>query len=382
MDDTAQDQDSLWLEPQYEDMLEMRRILRTMGEDEDFCPKKYSKILGPMRLPPPVVGLGSVEYMADYLDIQLNDEQKCHMARYFTRLLETIGAFAAYGGRSQVRKRYAVSEELRATVMNIIDSSMMESAMLDSAADSVVTAADEAIAMADDAAKSFDLVQKRTSQASTSLDRIEKSISTLHGLIEKSSSESRQSVGYVQSATGNVANLLTASEEIEKVVTLIQTIAKQTNLLALNATIEAARAGDAGKGFAVVAGEVKALAKAVELATQDISSQVADIQNLTSNSAQSIQATRTGIEQLQASTQQIITEFEEQLAASQDASESNSFLQTSLAEIEEVFARLRDNAANNKQETKVAQEAASKITSGAMELEEKFKVYLRVGESV
>jgi len=75
-----------------------------------------------------------------------------------------------------------------------------------------------------------------------------------------------------------VKRLGESSQQISRVVSLINQIALQTNLLAINAGIEAARAGDGGQGFAVVAEEVAALAVRSSAATHEIEGIVANIQ--------------------------------------------------------------------------------------------------------
>ncbi|ADK14451.1 methyl-accepting chemotaxis protein [Clostridium ljungdahlii] len=85
-----------------------------------------------------------------------------------------------------------------------------------------------------------------------------------------------------------VTELSEKSKTIANVTTTITDIAEQTNLLALNASIEAARAGDQGKGFEVVAEEVRKLAEQSEVAAQEISKEIQEIQGKITNAVVSM----------------------------------------------------------------------------------------------
>ncbi len=146
-------------------------------------------------------------------------------------------------------------------------------------------------------------------------EQLTASIREISRQVAHSSKITSQAVEDAQRTNAIVHKLDEGAEKIGKVVALISNIAGQTNLLALNATIEAARAGDAGKGFAVVASEVKSLANQTALATQEIGTQIAEIQAATREAVEAIRGISGTIDDVSAIATNIASAVDQQGAA-------------------------------------------------------------------
>jgi methyl-accepting chemotaxis protein len=178
------------------------------------------------------------------------------------------------------------------------------------------------------------------------------SISEIARKASESSAMVKRAVTQVGETDGNAESLSAAAQKIGEVVELIGSIASQTNLLALNATIEAARAGEAGKGFAVVASEVKSLANQTAKATEEITQQIAGMQQATGGVVAAIRGIGEIVGNIDESVAAIAGAVEEQNAATreisrnaQQAASGTGVVSAQIAGVAEAVAKAGTSAA-------------------------------------
>jgi methyl-accepting chemotaxis protein len=219
------------------------------------------------------------------------------------------------------------------------------------------------------------VVTQATKQVSDNLQSVsagaEQMRTTIQGIAQHASEAATMAANAVQVAQGTnatVSKLGQSSAAIGEVIKVITSIAQQTNLLALNATIEAARAGESGRGFAVVANEVKELAKKTAIATKDISSKIAGIQQDTRGAVEAIGTITKVISTINDISGTIATAVEEQNATTNEMTRNVGDAAKGSGEIAHNIGGVADAAQGTSNSAQESQKSANELAEMAKQL--------------
>jgi len=187
--------------------------------------------------------------------------------------------------------------------------------------------------------------------------------------------------GQIDDAARRFQRMNEFSQEVSKVVKVVEDLARRTNLIALNASIQANEAGDAGQGFGLVVKELEHLAEKSSAATRQFSTMTQVIQSEAKEAKSAIEETvreaaaiskfavdtLEALRELEKNTSQLAEIHENLLASAQKQSQDSStvsrvFLETT-AETQKSVAAVKNAIVAARQIAKISREMTSDVAA-------------------
>ncbi len=219
----------------------------------------------------------------------------------------------------------ALIVEVRSAAIRVADSSHQLSSTSQSSAQGATeqaSAIDEILQSSDRLLRSVDENAKNAAQATTTAQQVRTQTNSGTTAME----QMMQAVTAINSST----------EDITKIIKVIEDIAFQTNILALNAAVEAARAGQHGKGFAVVADEVRTLAGRSAKAASETTQMITTASQKAADGVEIAKTTQEVLDSIAKSVAEMTTLIQDISTASEEQSSGISLVNQSIGQIAQV----------------------------------------------
>jgi methyl-accepting chemotaxis protein/methyl-accepting chemotaxis protein-1 (serine sensor receptor) len=176
------------------------------------------------------------------------------------------------------------------------------------------------------------------------------------GLLGQSQQKVGQANHYLEEMVTSMELITKSSDQISKIIKVIDEIAFQTNILALNAAVEAARAGEAGMGFAVVADEVRSLAQRSAQAAKDTAVLIEDSIDRSREGKTKVDQVAVAIKEITAETGKIKVMVDEVSLGSEEQSRGIDQIGRAIVQMEQVT---QTNAAAAEESAAAAEELSA-----------------------
>ncbi|THD43477.1 MAG: chemotaxis protein [Bradyrhizobium sp.] len=300
-------------------------------------------------------------------------EERTHAAERLETVRKTLGASLAQLASGNLAARVATplpedADQLRRDFNSAADALQSAMSAVVKAAYGIRSGADEISAAVDELSNRSQAQATLLEQTATAVDEIAgtvkktaNAVDVAHKVVSGAKADAERSGAIVGEAIEAVRRIEKSSQEIAKIIGVIDEIAFQTSLLALNAGVEAARAGDAGRGFAVVASEVRALAQRSAEAAKEIKGLISSSASQVNLGVDLVGQTGDALERIVAQISQIDAVVSKVATSSQEQASGLKMVDAAVAHMDEATRRNGEMALNTAEAARALAEETEEL---------------------